>query len=380
VGNNATRCLVCGTDLARAADRLRPRRRLYPNPFALALLLGFIGFGALLVLMASGTVPVPDVLMNIFPTPTITPTFTPLPTPTPTATASQTPEPTATTPPPIEYVIKEGDSCLLLAIIYEVTVESIIMLNSLGPECTIAIGHTLLIPHPTPTIGPRITAPPPGTEAGPTPAPYPTYVVEAGDTCLGIAFAFEVTMDDIMIANGIPDCSILAEGRVLLIPISPTPAPTATPTRAASATPSLAPAAAAQPTSVAASAAGPAEPAPTWPPPTLLAPALGQTFAAAAAITLEWSAVGQLRPDEYYEVEVEDLTCNCDRRYRTATRQTSLTLPPNLRPAEAGPHIFAWTVTPVRQAGNTAGGEARYEPVGAASLVGTFTWTGSAGP
>lgn len=240
VANTARRCLVCGTDLERASGLLRRRRRLYPNPFVLALLGVFMAFGVLLTLMATGRVPVPDAIMSIFPTPTITPTFTPLPTPTATATPSQTPEPTATTPPPIEYVVQEGDSCLLLAILYEVTVESIIMLNSLGPECTIAVGHTVLIPHPTPTVGPRLTALPAGTEAGPTPAPYPTYIVAAGDTCLGIAFAFGVTMDDIMAANGIPDCSILAEGRVLLIPIASTPAPAASETPGLAATLTLA--------------------------------------------------------------------------------------------------------------------------------------------
>jgi LysM repeat protein len=177
--------------------------------------------------MASGTVPLPNAILMIFPTPTITPTFTPSATPTPTRTATQTPLPTPTTPPPIEYVIKEGDSCLLIALIYEVSVDSIIMLNSLGPECTVAIGHTILVPHPTPTIGPRITLAP-GTPGGPTPAPFATYVVQAGDTCLGIALNFGITMDDIMIANGLPDCNFLIEGRVLFIP-PPGPPPSSTP-------------------------------------------------------------------------------------------------------------------------------------------------------
>jgi LysM repeat protein len=226
VANSARRCLVCGTDLERAGW-LRPRRRIYPNPFVLAALALVAAFGLWLMLMATGTVPLPNAILMIFPTPTITPTFTPSATHTPTDTPSPTPLPTPTTPPPIEYVVKEGDSCLLIALIYEVSVESIIMLNSLGPECTVAIGRTILVPHPSPTIGPRITLPP-GTPGAPTPAPFATYVVEIGDTCLGIALQFGITMDDLMIANGLPDCNFLVEGRVLFIP-PPGPPPTATP-------------------------------------------------------------------------------------------------------------------------------------------------------
>jgi len=361
VAQTATRCLVCGADLERAAGRLkRSPRRLYPSPFILGLLVVLLGIGVVFTLIGTGALAMPQAVVDLFDTATPTNTFTPLPTPTATATASDTPIPTATMEPPLAYTVQDGDSCLLIALINDVSVDSIIMLNGLGPECTIAVGHTLLVPRPSPTPGVRATSAAAGAGGGAaqgTTLPYPTYVVQAGDSCLGIAGQFGVTMDQIMNTNNIADCGIIQEGQVLYIPILPTPQPSATLTPAATAT--FAP-----PT---------ARPAPS-----LVQPTLGQSFAAGATVTLSWTAVGPLGASEFYRVRVEDLTCNCNRRYTTATTQTSLALPPSLRPTEASAHIFSWTVELVRQTGTASDGQANYEAIGAQSAVGTFTWTGTA--
>jgi LysM repeat protein len=227
VSEQAAKCGVCGTNLARAATRLaRPRRRFYPSPFVLGTLAVLLVIGMLLMGLATGQVPLPA--MFRFPTPTVTSTFTPRPTPTATATVTQTPVPTDTPLPPIEYMIQEGDSCLGIAIEYDITVESLILENRLDPDCTVAVGHTIRVPRPTPTIGVPPTEVPPGTTPLPTVAPYPTYVVMAGDSCLGIALQFGVTVEEIMQANGIADCNFLLEGRPIFIPLKP-PA-TASPT------------------------------------------------------------------------------------------------------------------------------------------------------
>lgn len=48
-----------------------------------------------------------------------------------------------------------------------------------------------------------------------------TYVVSAGDTCLGIASAFHVAVEELMAVNNLPaDCSTLTIGQTLLIPES----------------------------------------------------------------------------------------------------------------------------------------------------------------
>jgi LysM repeat protein len=169
-------------------------------------------------------VPLPEFLQ--LPTPTITPTDTPRPTSTPTSTASPTFTPTPTPLPPIEYQIQDGDSCLGIAFYFDVTVESIIQLNGLDPDCTIAVGHTLLVPQPTPTQTPRPSATVKPGEPTFTPAPgvQATHIVGAGDTCLAIAIYYGVTVEAIMLANNITDCNYLREGQVLKIP-----APSASP-------------------------------------------------------------------------------------------------------------------------------------------------------
>lgn len=355
VAQTASRCLVCGTDLERAAGRLnRAPRRLYPSPFILGLLVVLMSIGVLFTLIGTGTVPMPEAVVNLFDTATPTLTFTPLPTSTPTVTPSITPTPTATQEPPFEYIVQDGDSCLLIALINEVSVESIIMLNGLGPDCVIAVGQEIMVPRPSPTPGPDDTR-----SGGPrgTSLPYPTYVILGGDSCLGIVGRYDITLDDFMNVNGLVDCSTLQEGQLVYIPILQTVAPSATLTPAATDTP-------APPT---------ARPAPG-----LVQPPLGQAFGAGATVTLAWAAVGLLAGDEFYRVNVEDLTCNCNRRYTTATTQTSLALPPSLRPTEATTHVFSWTVELVRQTGVTSDGQATYEAIGATSPVGTFTWTGTA--
>jgi LysM repeat protein len=224
VSEQATKCLVCGTNLARAAAKIaKPRRRFYPSPFVLGVFAVLLVIGMLLMGLATGQVPMPAVFR--FPTPTVTPTFTPRPTPTATATVTETPVPTSTPEPPISYVIKDGDSCLGIAIQYDITVESLILENRLDPDCTVAVGHTIRVPRPTPTIGVPPTEVPPGTTPLPTVPPYPTYIVVAGDSCLAIALQNGLTVDELMRANGIADCNFLLLGQSLRIP----PPSTATP-------------------------------------------------------------------------------------------------------------------------------------------------------
>ena len=73
-----------------------------------------------------------------------------------------------------------------------------------------------------------------------TPSPKPTttiYIVQAGDSLSGIAFQFDVTVEDIIRANGLTDADLLFVGQELIIPIgglpempafTPVPTPTET--------------------------------------------------------------------------------------------------------------------------------------------------------
>ena len=220
--DNANKCLVCGTNLNRSPERLvRRRRPNYPSPIVLAMLGLLVAAGGWMVAVASGTLPMP--VMFMADTPTITPTFTNVPTGTPTRTATATRVPSPTPLPPIAYRVGDGDSCLSIAIFYEVSVESIIIQNNLDPNCTIYLGRDLLIPQPTPTATSILQASlMPGQ---PTPPAQPTYVVESGDTCSGIAFKFGISMEELMAINGLGTCDLVREGQVLIIPFSPAGVP-----------------------------------------------------------------------------------------------------------------------------------------------------------
>ena len=84
--------------------------------------------------------------------------------------------------------------------------------------------------NPTPT----------STQEAPTPTLVPTpvsreYVVQEGDTLFGLALEWEVTVDDILAANAIPDASLIFPGDVLIIPgIEAVPVPETEPAATAS--------------------------------------------------------------------------------------------------------------------------------------------------
>jgi LysM repeat protein len=70
------------------------------------------------------------------------------------------------------------------------------------------------------------TAPP---AASPTP-PGPTlYTVQEGDTLGAIARAYDVSVEDLLVANGLTDPNVLHVGQTLIIPLSPPSTPTAGP-------------------------------------------------------------------------------------------------------------------------------------------------------
>ena len=72
---------------------------------------------------------------------------------------------------------------------------------------------------------PTATAPPANTQA---PLPTPTlYTVRGGDTLGTIAQQFDVTVEEIMAANGLTDPNVLSVGQVLIIPVAGSVPPTA---------------------------------------------------------------------------------------------------------------------------------------------------------
>jgi len=87
------------------------------------------------------------------------------------------------------------------------------------------------------TLAPQTTQPPAREETVEPEAEMPTYTVQAGDTLGSIAAKFDVSLQDVMTANGIDNADLIGAGEVLIIPVGglptaappPTAAPTATP-------------------------------------------------------------------------------------------------------------------------------------------------------
>jgi LysM repeat protein len=371
VGAAATKCLVCGADLTvkngAAAGGRAPRAQAKPgvtgsrprglSPWAIIGVLVVIGVVAgVAIWLNSDNLPNPfgsvaganpeetPATSTVPPTNTAPPTFTPQP------TATETVPPTGTALPPVEYTVVTGDTCVKIAAENGVSSASIIQLNALDANCTLSVGQVLQIPQPTPTPSPQPTA---TLNANITTAiPRATYTVHAGDTLQGIATFYGVTVADLMEVNGITDPANIRVDQVLIIPlerrVTPGPTPTATPP-------------------------------PPWPAPNQLLPADGETFPAGAAVTLQWTSVGTLRPNEYYYVEVEDVTCNCAAFRQWQTTETKWSVPDDFRPTDGSAHIYRWTVTTVRQRPGTEAAPV-YDPAGTTSPHRVFSWTGGAAP
>ena len=288
---------------------------------------------------------------------------------------------------------------------------------------------------PTPTItetlAPTLTPEPPTPTITHTPEPSPTpigYTVKLGDSCLGIALSFAVSVQSIVAENPAlsADCSNIFEGQKLNIP-QPTPTPTAMPT--ATLNPTEAAIAECDkvdytvqendtlssislnyavpmdairdwnglvndvvrfgqqitiPLCMRGGTPGPT-PTPTLPPPysapNLLMPADGAPFMqAGAAITLQWAAVGTLRENEAYAVTIEDVTEGQNRKQVAYVTDTKYIVPPEMRPTGGEPHVLRWWVLTVRQTGTADDGNPIWEPAGASSPPRDFIWMGEGLP
>ncbi len=353
IPENAARCLVCGRSFSSSQQSAGTKGVQGPKMPELRLSLPIaLGLMAILIIIGAGAVYL--VLSGneriVEPTPTVTLTLTPTITLTPTATNTSTPEPTATPLPPFEYTVKANDTCGLLAAIFNVSTNSIILLNNLSADCTLSVGRTLLIPQPTPTPSPLPTSTQSELESIEEACEKLEYKVNANDTLGGIAANYNVSMEAIKEYNGLTS-DIVYSGQPLIIPLcrrNPTPGPT---------------------------------PTATLPPPyiaaNLLLPVDGSIFSSSNdVITLQWSSVGTLRANELYAVTIEDVTDVDAKKFTEYVTDTKLIVPSNLRPAGDVPHIFRWWIVPVRQSGTTPDGQPIYDSAGAISAKRVFSWYG----
>ncbi|MDO9546268.1 MAG: LysM peptidoglycan-binding domain-containing protein [Pelolinea sp.] len=356
LSENASRCLVCGRTftVSAAAKRSKSvRAQKLPDvtlslPLALGLLFIVLAVGGgiiFLILRSTGQVAAPEATATASPTPTFEQS--------PTPTVTLTPEPTYTPLPPIEYQIRDGDSCGLVAVIYEVSINSIVELNNLPPNCgVLTVGQILLVPQPTPTPSPMPTSTLSVGEATDSACLKIEYRVGENDTLSGIAANYAVSVETLKTYNGITSNNIYS-GQIIVIPrcdqfLIPTAGPTPTPTLP-----------------------------PPYPPSNLLLPADGSVFSGTSeTVTLQWAAIGGLLESELYAVTIEDLTEGQGKKLVDYTSDTKYNIPTTFRPRENAPHVIRWWVQPVRQSGTTDDGDTIWVPAGSQSTPRVFAWSG----
>lgn len=366
VGASATKCLVCGANLTSAAAPTagslgrRPLSLAQAGLIALLVVIAIAGVG--LIVQATGLIDIPGTVAALGqdpPTATTTPTSTPPPSATPQPTSTDTPEPTPTPLPPVEYVVQTGDTCLGIAFSNQVSVGSIVEANRSNglitdPNCQFLPppGTTILVPVPTPTPSALPTATL-GAGIGPTAVARPTWQVLSGQNLQAIATRFGLTVQDLMDANAIRDPNAIQAGQILIIPVelAVTPGPTPTPT-----------------------------PLPPYTAPSLLVPADGQPFGPGETVTLQWVSVGELRPGELYQVVLEDVTCQCARTLTEYVVDMRFVIPERFQPESERPHIYRWSITPVRLRPGSDANAPAYDPAGPTSQTRTFVWQRGAGP
>lgn len=355
LAENAARCLVCGTELTAVVEvkktanieAARMPEITLSLPLALGLLTIFLLAGAAIVYvamqMSGGAAVNSDVTATITPTLTVTPTSTPI--------VTATPEPTSTTQPPFEYTIGQGDTCLGLAATFNVSFQSIIMLNNLSSNCILSIGQRILIPYPTPTPPPAATSTLEASQATLEACERVIYRVQGSDTLSSIAANYAVPQDAIKAYNSLSTDTVFLDMN-LIIPLcerAATPGPTPTPTIP-----------------------------PPYPAANLLLPPDGASFTLANdAITLQWASIGTLRENEAYQIIVEDVTDGSGRIVQYVT-DTRFIVPSSFRPRDNAPHVFRWWITSVRQSGTDEQGQPIWVPAGAQSAQRVFSWQGVA--
>ena len=361
LAENATRCPVCGTELtAKAAPKSKKtdtsmQASRMPEitlslPAALGALVIILLIGATIVYFVLGTGITGATITE--PTAEGTATNTPTTTPTPTETLPPTAIPTETPLPPFDYTVRAGDTCGGIAVAFGVSVQSIIILNSLPTTCIISEGLTLKIPYPTPTPAPPPTDIPNEATQTANACEKISYTVQANDTLGIIAANYNVPQEAIKFYNGLSTDNVFL-GQPIIIPLCErfaTPGPTP-----------------------------PATPPPPYQSPNLLLPADGAAFTLANdVVTLQWASIGTLRDNEAYQITVEDITSGEGLRITDYVTDTKYIVPTSFRPNDNLPHVIRWWVTTVRQNGTDEQGQPIYVSAGMLSDKRVFSWVGVA--
>jgi LysM repeat protein len=154
-------------------------------------------------------------------------TFTPGPSPTPTdtppppATATPLASPTAQADGAIVYQVVQGDTPLVIANRFGLRVEDLYAYNNLGPNALLSVGQSLIIGY---AIFPDGSRPLEGfPQARIKPDGAIVHIVAAGDTPLGIANTYDLTLAEFYEISGLSEGGFLTVGQEVVIGQRPQP-------------------------------------------------------------------------------------------------------------------------------------------------------------
>lgn len=222
------------------------------------------------------------------PPPTITPGPSPTPsnTPTPTTTPSPIPSPTPAADGRILYMVQPGDTLIGIASRFQIDLQLLYAYNGLEGSSLLTIGQPIMLGHTEAYTGTTFVADQPQKRVDPD--GQVVHVVAEGDTLIGIAITYGLTLDELYAVSGLNPDSLLQLNQEVVIGITPhpqeiggsafVPEPSATPTLTPAATATEANAAA---PAISQEAAATATPTPLVAPTNT--PASTATIAAAAA-------------------------------------------------------------------------------------------------
>jgi uncharacterized protein YkwD len=180
-------------------------------------------------------------------------------TPEPVSAPTATPAPTAAL---IQHQVQPGDTLLGLATRYDISMAAIQLANGMGNSINLIAGDTLVIPTSQQWDGESFF--------------WSVHVVQSGDTLVGLAQVFGLTVDDILRVNAVADPALIRVDQQLVMPLTqlvtlkkpaPTPEAIASASQETNRQMSAGLEVSDSVSSTVAAGTTPSEPAPTSPPP-----------------------------------------------------------------------------------------------------------------
>lgn len=184
-----------------------------------------------------------------------------------------------------------------------------------------------------------------------------SYTVQEKDTIFTIAGKFGSTAEEILSVNGLAQSDIIRPGQSLKIPIRQAPSEVFTNQSIAAA-----------PSSDSASGSGDGS-SKIHPAPNLTGPPLGATVALTEPVLLRWVSVDLLAPNEWYVVQILPAGGSAKVLNTVWTKSNSHRIDPSLAPAEGGSATYQWQITIVRVNGGN-----QLQAASLASEKREFTW------